>query len=78
MLPVVSKPIVPMKRPKLTIVGMACRFGALENLDAVERAVYNGTSGACDLPEKRWRFSLGPLMAYEVVLWRTLMLTTSD
>ena len=59
--PVVSKPIVPMKRPKLTIVGMACRFGALENLDAVERAVYNGTSGACDLPEKRWRFFPRPV-----------------
>jgi len=41
---------------KIGIVGMAARFGTLDNLTEFERAIYNGSDGACDLPEKRWRF----------------------
>ena len=40
----------------VAIVGMAARFGALKDLRELERAIYSGGDGACELPPKRWRF----------------------
>ena len=35
---------------------MEARFGTLNNLAEFERAIFEGKDGACELPEKRWRF----------------------
>eukprot|EP00516_Mucochytrium_quahogii_P007161 CAMPEP_0203753802 /NCGR_PEP_ID=MMETSP0098-20131031/7505_1 /ASSEMBLY_ACC=CAM_ASM_000208 /TAXON_ID=96639 /ORGANISM=" , Strain NY0313808BC1" /LENGTH=1992 /DNA_ID=CAMNT_0050644557 /DNA_START=38 /DNA_END=6016 /DNA_ORIENTATION=+ len=40
---------------KVAIVGMDATFGSIKGLDEFERAIYNGQTGASDLPEKRWR-----------------------
>ena len=40
----------------VAVVGMAARFGTLQNLQEYERALYRGTTGATNLPDKRWRF----------------------
>merc|ERR1740129_1933990 len=42
--------------PRLAIVGMAGRFGELQDLVQFERAVYVGGDGSRSLPPKRWRF----------------------
>ena len=41
---------------EVAIVGMEARFGTLNNLAEFERAIFEGKDGACELPEKRWRF----------------------
>ena len=43
-------------RGALGIVGMAARFGDLPDINAFERALYEGTDASCALPDKRWRF----------------------
>ena len=35
---------------------MAARFGDLPDINAFERALYEGTDASCALPDKRWRF----------------------
>ncbi|KAL3903538.1 MAG: hypothetical protein SGPRY_011633 [Prymnesium sp.] len=47
---------MPSVQTPLAIVGMAARFGTLDGLRDLERAVYSGEDGSCELPPKRWRF----------------------
>jgi len=51
-----SNRITPSTTGRVAVVGMAARFGAIQNLSEYERALYHGTTGATSLPEKRWRF----------------------
>lgn len=41
--------------PALDVVGMGAHFGPLDSVDAVERALYDGTDIFGPLPERRWR-----------------------
>ncbi|WP_327684504.1 beta-ketoacyl synthase N-terminal-like domain-containing protein [Streptomyces sp. NBC_00467] len=41
--------------PALDIVGLGAHFGALDSLDAFERAVHDGSDALIPLPERRWR-----------------------
>ncbi|WP_327178441.1 hypothetical protein OG599_26400 [Streptomyces sp. NBC_01335] len=51
--PVESADFVPL--PTLDIVGLGAHFGALGDVDAVERAVHEGTDTLRPLPPRRWR-----------------------
>lgn len=39
----------------IAIVGLACHFGSLDNIDKFKKAIFNGLSALTDLPENRWQ-----------------------
>ncbi|MEU6862320.1 beta-ketoacyl synthase N-terminal-like domain-containing protein [Streptomyces sp. NPDC046876] len=41
--------------PALDVVGLGAHFGALDGVDAYERAVHSGADALVELPERRWR-----------------------
>ena len=48
--------VTPSTTGRVAVVGMAARFGTLQNLQEYERALYHGETASTDLPSKRWRF----------------------
>ncbi|MDH6111060.1 PfaB family protein [Kitasatospora sp. MAP12-15] len=50
-----SEPAEPAAMPTLSIIGMGAHFGPFTDLDALERAGYEGLDAFRELPEHRWR-----------------------
>ncbi|MFI6344270.1 beta-ketoacyl synthase N-terminal-like domain-containing protein [Streptomyces sp. NPDC050560] len=50
-----AQPAEPTPPPALDIAGLGAHFGALDSLDAYERAVHAGDDALVPLPERRWR-----------------------